>query len=65
MSYYANFCKTGNPNGAGLPQWSAITKDNLDAAPVMIIDVESKTVCKPAVENAYRTLEKFYMRTWK
>lgn len=65
LSYYANFCKTGNPNGAGLPQWSAITKDNLDAAPVMIIDVESKTVCKPAVENAYRTLEKFYMRTWK
>ena len=40
LSYYANFCKTGNPNGEGLPQWTAITKDNLDKAPVMKIDVE-------------------------
>ena len=71
LTYYANFCKTGNPNGErqrvgdqrsgmGLPQWTAITKDNLDAAPVMIIDVESKEVASPEKENAYRTLEKFY-----
>ena len=60
LSYYANFCKTGNPNGEGLPQWTAITKDNLDAAPVMKIDVESKEVASPEKENAYRTLEKFY-----
>ncbi len=60
LSYYANFCKTGNPNGEGLPQWTAITKDNIDAAPVMKIDVESKEVASPERENAYRTLEKFY-----
>ena len=60
LSYYANFCKTGNPNGEGLPQWTAITKDNLDAAPVMIIDVESAEAASPEKENAYRTLEKFY-----
>ena len=60
LSYYANFCKTGNPNGEGLPQWTAITKDNLDSAPVMIIDVESAEVASPEKENAYRTLEKFY-----
>ena len=60
LSYYANFCKTGNPNGEGLPQWTAITKDNLDAAPVMIIDVESAEVASAEKENAYRTLEKFY-----
>jgi para-nitrobenzyl esterase len=60
LSYYANFCKTGNPNGEGLPQWTAITKDNLNAAPVMIIDVESKEVASSEKENAYRTLEKFY-----
>lgn len=60
LTYYANFCKTGNPNGEGLPQWTAITKDNLDAAPVMKIDVESKEVASPEKENAYRTLEKFY-----
>ena len=60
LTYYANFCKTGNPNGEGLPQWTAITKDNLDKAPVMKIDVESKEIASPEKENAYRTLEKFY-----
>ena len=60
LTYYANFCKTGNPNGEGLPQWTAISKDNLDNAPVMKIDVESKEVASPEKENAYRTLEKFY-----
>ncbi len=60
LTYYANFCKTGNPNGEGLPQWTAITKDNLDNAPVMKIDVESKEIASPEKENAYRTLEKFY-----
>ena len=62
LTYYANFCKTGNPNGKGLPQWTAVTKDNLNAAPVMKIDVESKVVTSPEKENAYRTLEKFYRR---
>ena len=65
LSYYANFCKTGNPNGEGLPQWTAITKDNLDAAPVMIIDVESAEAASPEKENAYRTLEKFYRSKMK
>ena len=60
LSYYANFCKTGNPNGEGLPKWTPITKDNLDAAPVMKIDVESAEVASPEKEKAYRTLEKFY-----
>ena len=60
LTYYANFCKTGNPNGEGLPQWTAITKDNLDSAPVMKIDVNSAEVSSPEKENAYRTLEKFY-----
>ena len=60
LTYYANFCKTGNPNGEGLPQWTSITKDNLNAAPVMKIDVESKEIASEEKENAYRTLEKFY-----
>ena len=62
LSYYANFCKNGNPNGEGLPAWSSITKENCNAAPVMIIDVESKEVASAQKENAYRTLEKFYLR---
>ena len=59
LSFYANFCKTGNPNGEGLPTWTPIN-DKLDAAPVMQIDIDSKEIADPARENAYRTLEKFY-----
>ena len=60
LTYYANFCKKGNPNGKGLPKWSPITKSNLKKAPYMKIDVESAEVSSPEKENAYRTLEKFY-----
>ena len=59
LGFYANFCKTGNPNGEGLPTWTPIN-DKLDAAPVMQIDIDSKEIADPARENAYRTLEKFY-----
>lgn len=60
LGYYANFCKSGNPNGEGLPSWSPINA-NLDAAPVMQIDVQTKEVASSQIENAYRTLEKFYL----
>lgn len=59
IAYYANFCKTGNPNGEGLPEWTPIN-EKLDAAPVMHIDVKCSQVADPAIENGYRTLEKFY-----
>lgn len=60
LSFYANFCKTGNPNGPGMPRWSAITKDNMDVAPVMVIASEFVEAGSREKENAYRTLEKFY-----
>jgi Carboxylesterase type B len=62
LNFYANFCKNGDPNGEGLPEWTPIN-GNLDAAPVMRIDVESAESADPAVENAYRTLEKFYRKS--
>lgn len=27
LTYYANFCKTGDPNGEGLPYWAPMSKD--------------------------------------
>ena len=38
QGYFANFIKTGNPNGTGLPVWPMITGANV---PVMHIDVSS------------------------
>lgn len=41
QEYFANFIKTGNPNGAGLPQWPVATGKT--PVPVMHINVNSKT----------------------
>lgn len=43
LNYFANFIKTGNPNGDKLPEWPA-AKANEKNPPVMVLDTESKTV---------------------
>ena len=40
--YFANFVKTGNPNGAGLPAWQPVNAEG--PTPVMHIDVETHAV---------------------
>ncbi|WP_416864594.1 MAG: carboxylesterase family protein [Imperialibacter sp.] len=57
-NFFANFIKTGNPNGEGVPNWPAAeAKDT--TPPVMIIDVESKAV--DAKDDArYVFLDKAY-----
>jgi para-nitrobenzyl esterase len=40
QNYFANFVKTGNPNGSGLPEWKPIGKD--DKAPVLYIGVNTR-----------------------
>jgi para-nitrobenzyl esterase len=37
--YFANFIKTGNPNGAGLPQWPPANSGN--GVQFMLIDVDT------------------------
>jgi para-nitrobenzyl esterase len=43
LNYFANFIKTGNPNGQKLPDWPA-AKAGDKTPPVMLINTESKKV---------------------
>lgn len=58
LNYFANFIKTGNPNGASLPEWPA-AKSNDAAPPVMILNVESKAE-KAQHDARYEFLDKAY-----
>jgi len=58
QNYFANFIKTGNPNGTELPEWKAAGAQDA-TPPVMIIDVESKTV-RAENDARYLFLDKAY-----
>jgi para-nitrobenzyl esterase len=60
LNFFANFIRTGNPNGDKLPEWPAAKPDDQEP-PVMIIDVESKAV-KSKDEPRYRFLDKMTMK---
>jgi para-nitrobenzyl esterase len=58
LSYFANFIIKGNPNGDQLPLW-APAESNDTTPPVMVIDVESKSI--EAKDDArYLFLDKKY-----
>ncbi len=58
QNYFANFIITGNPNGGKLAEWPAA--ESADAIPpVMIIDVQSKTV-RATQDVRYLFLDKAY-----
>ena len=58
-SYFANFIKTGNPNGPGLTKWDAIRDNNK----VSYIDIDVQTVLRKETNRArYLLLDKEYMQ---
>lgn len=58
QNYFANFIKTGNPNGPKLAEWT-VAKPGDSTPPVMIIDVESRTE-KATNDARYEFLDRMY-----
>jgi len=57
--YFANFIKTGNPNGKGLPVWPAITK----SSEIRYINIDVNTKAEIADnDKRYLFLDQFYMK---
>ncbi len=52
-TYFANFIKTGNPNGSGLPNWEPLKSGN-----IMLIDVNSHSEPAPH-QDRYIKLDDF------
>ncbi|OOQ58997.1 carboxylesterase/lipase family protein [Mucilaginibacter pedocola] len=60
-TYFANFIKTGNPNGSTVPKWTANTK----GSPVSFINIDVKTVLEKESEqlhSRYVFLDKEYLK---
>ena len=58
MGYYANFVKTGNPNGIGLPQWLSLDKS--DSPGFMVIDVKTRMEKDAGAERRYRRMNEIF-----
>ena len=58
MGYYANFVKTGNPNGIGLPQWLPL--GNSDSPGFMVIDVKTRMEKDAGAERRYHRMNEIF-----
>lgn len=58
-NYFANFIKTGDPNGTGLPHWTPNTK----GSPVVFMNIGVNTQLQPETDRArYLFLDNFYKK---
>ncbi|WP_336514649.1 carboxylesterase/lipase family protein [Pollutibacter soli] len=57
QNYFANFIKTGNPNGGSLPEWQAGKAGDV-MQPVMILDTKSEL--KSVDDSRYILLDRLY-----
>ncbi len=58
QNYFANFIKTGNPNGNGLPDWPAAGADDA-TPPIIVIDADTRAE-EAANDDRYRFLQQTY-----
>ena len=58
MSFFANFIKTGNPNGNGLPEWEPMKGADTNP-PVMVINTESE-MTQATDSPRYQFHDRFY-----
>jgi para-nitrobenzyl esterase len=59
QGYFANFVRTGNPNGPGLPTWP--TYGNSDGFQIMRLDVDSRAEPEKT-RDRYLFLDPFYVK---
>ncbi|GGI24559.1 carboxylic ester hydrolase [Pedobacter mendelii] len=60
LEYFANFIKTGNPNGDGLPKWSPVTRNSVH---YINIGLNTAEVIEKETERArYLFLDKTYLK---
>jgi para-nitrobenzyl esterase len=59
QDYFANFIKTGNPNGGSLPKWPTVNSGN--TVQVMHLDVNTRV--EPEQQGArYQFLNQFFQK---
>lgn len=66
-TYWANFARTGNPNGKGVPTWPAYDTEKEE---ILDIDLDGKPVAKPdprkarfnVIEKAFKERERIQLR---
>lgn len=57
QDYFANFIKTGNPNGPGLPEWPLFAKGQR-----LVIDVQTAPQDNARLRARYDFLDQFYLK---